>query len=413
MRPFREGALKALGRPEQREALERALELSLKRRASAISEVPRWEALRDRARSIKEKALAGLDGYLKIMKEKVEARGGTVHFASDAAEAREAIGNIAANGGPVIKGKSMVSEEIALGKYLKGRGLEVYETDLGEFIAELAGEPPSHITAPVIHKNREEIARLFEGELGISYTEDPEALTTHAREFLRAKFLGAEVGITGVNFAVADTGSIVLVENEGNITLTTELPRVHIALMSIEKIIPSIDDLPVFLKILPRSATGQRMTSYVSVLSPPREGGEFHLVVLDGGRREILEDEEVRETLYCIRCGACMNVCPVYRVVGGHAYHSAYPGPIGAVLSPQLFGFERFKDLPYASTLCGVCYEVCPVRINLPELLVKLRERGGGWMRPGVKLWSDLWSNPCTYRASLKAARFLTRWMKI
>ncbi len=413
MRPFREGALKALGRPEQREALERALELSLKRRASAISEVPNWEALRDRARSIKEKALAGLDGYLETIREKVEARGGTVHFASDAEEARKTIGEIAGASGPVIKGKSMVSEEIALGKYLKGRGVEVYETDLGEFIAELAGEPPSHITAPVIHKNRKEIALLFERELGISYTEDPEKLTAHAREFLRAKFFAAEVGITGVNFAVADTGVIVLVENEGNITLTTELPRVHIALMSIEKIIPSIDELPVFLKILPRSATGQRMTSYVSVLAPPREGGEFHLVVLDGGRREILKDEEMRETLYCIRCGACMNVCPVYRVVGGHAYHSAYPGPIGAVLSPQLFGFERFGDLPYASTLCGACYEACPVKINLPELLVKLRARGGGCMRPVMKLWSDMWSNPGTYRASLKAARFLARWMKL
>jgi L-lactate dehydrogenase complex protein LldF len=413
MKEFRGLSIKALKKPGQRDALERALEVSLKRRAGAIAEVPDWETLRDRAREIKRKTLTDLDAHLETLKRKIEARGGRVHFSADAREANKTIESIADGRVPVIKSKSMITEEIGLRRHLKGKGLEVWETDLGEFIAELAGEPPSHITAPVIHKKRDEIARLFEKELGVPYTEDAAELTAHARKFLREKFLNAQVGITGANFAVADTGSIVLVENEGNITLTTELPSVHVAVMSIEKVIPLIDELPVFLKLLPRSATGQRITSYVSVLSPPCEGGEFHLVVLDNGRRKILEDEEMREVLYCIRCGACMNVCPVYRVTGGHAYHSAYPGPIGAVLSPLLFGHGSHGDLPYASTLCGVCFEACPVRINLPELLVRLRQRGGGYLRPLMKVWSEAWSGPATYRASLKFARFLSRWMKL
>lgn len=413
MKKFRRLSVKALEKPGQRDALERALELSLKRRSGAIAEVPDWEALRDRACEIKRKALSELDTHLETLKEKIEARGGRVHFAADSQEANRTVEEIVGGWGPVIKSKSMITEETGLRQHLKEKGFEVWETDLGEFIAELAGEPPSHITAPVIHKKRDEIAGLFEKELGVPYTEDAAELTAHARKFLREKFLSAQTGITGANFAVADTGSIVLVENEGNITLTTELPRVHVAVMSIEKVIPSIDELSVFLKLLPRSATGQRITSYVSVLSPPREGGEFHLVVLDGGRREILKDEEMREVLYCIRCGACMNVCPVYRVTGGHAYHSAYPGPIGAVLSPLLFGHERHGDLPYASTLCGACFDNCPVRINLPELLVKLRQRGGGYLRPLMKAWSEAWSSPATYRASLKFARFLSRWTSL
>jgi L-lactate dehydrogenase complex protein LldF len=412
MRQFRRLSIDALGRPAQRGALESALERSLERRARAIAEVPEWETLRDRARDIKRTALADLDLHLNTLKDNIEKRGGTVHFASNSKEANEVVARIAEGQGPVIKSKSMVTEETGLREHLKGLGLEVWETDLGEFIAEMAGERPSHITAPVIHKKRYEVARLFERELGVPYTEDPAELTAQARKFLREKFMSAGVGITGANFATADTGSIVLFENEGNITLTTELPRVHIALMSLEKVIPSVEELPVFLKLLPRSATGQRMTSYVSVLSPPREGGEFHLVVLDNGRKRILEDEEMREILYCIRCGACMNVCPVYRVTGGHAYHSAYPGPIGAVLSPQLFGQGSHGDLPYASTLCGACYEACPVRINLPELLVKLRQRGGGLKRSLFDLWASVWAKPSAYKASLKAARFIGRWTK-
>lgn len=404
-------ALKALQNATQRDALENALELSLKRRQKAISEIPQWDALRQRARAIKEKALEELESNLESLKKTVEARGGMVHFAADGGSARGIIEKIIGGAGPVIKAKSMVSEEIGLGAHLKDRGMEVWETDLGEFIADLADEPPSHITAPVIHKKRGEVASIFEKKLGIPYTEDPGELTAHARRFLREKFLSARAGVSGVNFAVAKTGNIVLFENEGNITLTTELPRVHIALMSLEKVIASLDELAVFIKLLPRSATGQRITSYVSVLSPPRKGGEFHLVVLDGGRRDILDDSELREILYCIRCGACMNFCPVYRVVGGHAYHSAYPGPIGAVLSPLLFGQERFGDLPYASTLCGACSDVCPVMIDLPALLVKLRAEGGGLMRPLFSLWSELWSHPLTYRVSLKASRIFERWI--
>jgi len=413
MREFRRLSVRAIAKPSMRGALESAMERSLERRARAIAEVPDWEALRDRAREIKRGALEELDTNLEKLKANIEARGGKVHFARDAREANEIIEKIAAGRGPVIKGKSMITEEIGLREYLMERGHEVWETDLGEFIAALAGEPPSHITTPVVHMRRAEVARIFERELGVAYTEDPEELTAHARRFLREKFLSAGVGITGANFTVADTGSVVLFENEGNITLTTELPRVHVAVMSIEKVIPSIADLPVFIKLLPRSATGQRITSYVSVLSPPREGGEFHLVILDGGRRKILEDEEMREALYCIRCGACINVCPVYRITGGHAYHSTYPGPIGAVLSPMLFGQGSHGDLPYASTLCGACYDFCPLRINLPALLVKLRQRGGGLRKTVFKLWSNIWASPAGYKASLKAARLISRWMKL
>ena len=281
----------------------------------------------------------------------------------------------------VVKAKSMLSEEIGLNEVLQGAGLEVVETDLGEYILQLAGEVPSHIIAPVIHKTKEQIARLFHQKLGTPLDATPEVLAARARAILREAFLTAEMGISGVNFAVAETGSLVLVENEGNIRLTTSAPRVHVALMGLERMIPRLSDLPAFLAVLTRSATGQQISSYVSVISGPKrphdtDGPEaLHLVIVDNGRSAVLADPKLRDALRCIRCGACLNSCPVYQQIGGHAYGWVYPGPIGAVLDPGLLGLKDTKVLPQASSLCGACGEVCPVKIPLPELLIEHRRR--------------------------------------
>ena len=264
---------------------------------------------------------------------------------------------------------------------LEKHGLETVETDLGEYIIQLAGEMPSHITAPALHMTRDQIGRLFSRKLGIDYTDVPEELCAFARNRLRQKFLAAELGISGVNFALADTGTIVIVENEGNARLSTTMPRVHIAVMGLEKVIPKFSDLPIFLKLLPRSSTGQKQTSYVSFISSPRKPGEmdgpgeFHLVLLDNGRSEILADPKMRESLFCIRCGACLNTCPIYQRVGGHSYGSVYSGPIGAVITPLFQGVETAKDLPYASSLCGACSNICPVKIDIHHQLLWLRQR--------------------------------------
>lgn len=346
----------------------------------AFSGLSDGEALRDRARAIKEETVNNLHRYLLMLEENVKRVGGTVHWARDGDEAREIILGLALRNKVrrVVKSKSMVTEEIELNDALADAGIEAVETDLGEYIVQLAREKPSHIIAPAIHKSRQDVADLFAEKLG-STTNVAEELTQVARKELREKFLTAEMGVTGANFAAADTGTIVLVENEGNIRLSTTLPRIHVALMGIEKVIPRFEDLAVFLKILARSATGQKMSSYVSFITGPRrEGeadgaGEFHLVLLDNGRTRMLEDEEMREALYCLRCGACLNVCPVYQKIGGHAYGSVYSGPIGSVVTPAMVGIEQSKDLPFASSLCGACREVCPVRINIPHLLLKLR----------------------------------------
>jgi L-lactate dehydrogenase complex protein LldF len=275
----------------------------------------------------------------------------------------------------------MTTEEMKLGPLLERANIEVVETDLGEYIVQLAREMPSHITAPALHKTREEIGGLFAARLGIPYTSVPEELCSAARRILRQKFLAAEMGISGVNFAIAETGTIVVVENEGNARLSIGMPKIYVAVMGLEKIIPRLADLPVFLKLLPASSTGQKLTSYVSLVSSPRRPGEldgpeeFHLVILDNGRSEILANPMMRESLYCIRCGACLNTCPVYQRVGGHSYGSVYSGPIGAVLTPLYQGMEVAQDLPYASSLCGACSEICPVKINIHHLLLWLRRQ--------------------------------------
>ena len=340
-----------------------------------------WDELRDRAREIKRHTIQHLDHYLEMLADSVEGAGGTTFFARDVAEANEYVAGLAESRGvkSVIKSKSMVAEEMGIGQVFEEMGVEPVETDLGEYIIQLAGETPSHIIAPAIHKSREQVSDLFVEKLQAPRAKEIPELAGIARRVLRGKFLQADMGMSGVNFAVAETGTIAIVTNEGNGRMCTSLPRIHVATMGLEKLVPRLEDLTVFLQLLPRAATGQRITSYVTFITGPRRSDEedgpqeFHLVVLDNGRSRMLADPELQEVLFCIRCGACLNTCPVYTKVGGHAYGWVYPGPIGAVITPMLVGQARAADLPFASTLCGACREVCPVRINIPRMLLKLR----------------------------------------
>jgi L-lactate dehydrogenase complex protein LldF len=374
-------------------------------------------ALRAAAEAVRAHTLAHLDRYLAQFAAAAEARGATVFFATGAAEATEYIVGVVRDRGrpPVVKAKSMASEEIGLAQALERDGVQVVETDLGEYIVQLAGEPPSHITAPAVHKNREEIAALLSARFGQDLPPDPEVLTGAVRERLRKAFLAAGVGISGVNFGVAETGSLCLVTNEGNGRLVTSLPPVHIALMGMERIVPSFDELGLLLPMLVASASGRPLTAYASFITGPRRPGEpdgpdqVHVVILDNGRSEILEGE-YRSILQCIRCGACQNVCPVYRQVGGHAYGAVYGGPIGAVLTPLLVGFEQAGDLPQASSLCGACTEVCPVGIPLHEHLLALRRdvaasRATPAERAAARGWSMMWRTPGRYRLFARLAR--------
>src|SRR2546421_8921313 len=378
---FDANARAALTDLQLRGALRQATSLFGKRRLAAAQSLPDWEDLRTEARRIKDETLLHLDTYLEEFTADAEKAGAQIHWARDAAEANDIVKRLARERGArlVVKSKSMTTEEIHLNAALEAEGIEALETDLGEYIIQLAGETPSHIIAPAIHKTRHQIADLFVEKLGIAPTDDIPTLTIAARRVLREKFGAADLGISGVNFGVAETGTILILENEGNIRLTTSLPKTHIAVMGIEKVIPRFDDLEVFLKLLPRSGTGQHLTSYQSLItgtkrSPGQEGpDELHIVLLDNGRSKMLAHRITRQSLACIRCGACLNACPVYQQIGGHAYGSVYPGPIGAVITPQLFGLAKSAQLPYASSLCGACREVCPVKIDIPELLLHLR----------------------------------------
>ena len=323
-----------------------------------------------------------LDRHLEDLERTVTARGGVVHWARDAAEATATVAGIvrAAGADEVIKVKSLATDEIGLNDALAQHGIAALETDLAELINQLAHDRPSHILVPAIHRNREEIAALFRRHLpgAEGLGSDPSELTAVARRFLRRKFLTAGVGVSGANFAVAETGTVCVVESEGNGRMCTTLPHTLVTVMGIEKVVPRLDDLEVMLQLLPRSSTGERMNPYTSLWTGVRPGdgpGAFHLVLLDNGRTEVLADEVGRDALHCIRCSACLNVCPVYERTGGHAYGATYPGPIGAILAPQLTGLREHADLPWASTLCGACYEVCPVKIDIPSILVHLRRR--------------------------------------
>ena len=423
---FRENARAALADVHLRGALKNATSLFGERRREAAASVANWEDLRNHARAIKDEVLLHLDKYLEEFVGNAESRGAKVHWARDAAEANAIITRIAIEreARTVVKSKSMTTEETHLNTALEAAGLQVVETDLGEYIIQLAGETPSHIIAPAIHKTRRQVAELFTAKLGIPLTDDLAKLTSTARATLRDRFAAADVGISGVNFAVAETGTIVIVENEGNIRLTTSLPRIHIAMMGIEKVIPRFADLDVFLKLLPRSGTGQRLTTYQSFITGTKRNAtdegpeELHIILLDNGRSRMLAHPVTRQSLACIRCGACLNACPVYQQIGGHAYGSVYPGPIGAVITPQLMGIEKSSQLPYASSLCGACREVCPVKIDIPRLLLHLRSeitprKGSIAERLAFKLWARVMMSPALYRMSSIAGRMMQRVMPL
>jgi len=416
--PFRERAERALGDRFLQEALTIATTKFITLRREAFAELPEGDALRDQARAIKEATLQRLDHWLERLVENVERRGGQVHYATSADEARAIVLDIARRTGArmAVKSKSMATEEIHLNEALEAAGVTPVETDLGEYIIQLAHERPSHIIAPAIHKTKGQVAELFARELKRETVPDPEVLTRIARGELREKFLQADLGISGANFAVAETGTVVLVTNEGNGRMVTSLPRVHVAVMGVEKVIPSMTDLAVFLAILAKSATGQKLSVYTSLVNGPRRGGElegpeeFHLVLLDNGRvRQIAGP--LRESLNCLRCGACLNVCPVYRQIGGHAYGYTYPGPIGILLTAMLNGSESVKDLAHASSLCGACADACPVRIDIPRMLIELRkEVSEGRIAP----WSErlvfraaawLLRRPALYRLAARLGR--------
>jgi L-lactate dehydrogenase complex protein LldF len=416
---FKPQVEEALGNKALQAALTRACGHIGRMRANAFQDWPEGETLRTQAHQIKARVMDDLECYLEQLEASARTLGVQVHRSPDAEDARQYILGLirSRNISLVVKSKSMTTEEIALNPELGKNGIEVWETDLGEFIVQLAEEPPSHIIAPAIHKSQQEIAELFSKKLGVPLYNTPEKLTMVAREFLRGKYFQAGMGISGANFALAETGTLVIVENEGNARLTTTFPRLHVAVMGIEKVIPGLKELAIFLKLLARSATGQKLSTYMSFLQgpgrPSEEDGpeELHLILLDNGRSKILQDPEMRSSLYCLRCGACLTSCPVYQRIGGHAYGGVYSGPIGAILTPQYLGLLRAKDLPMASTLCGACAAVCPVRIPLPDLLLKLRrriqEQGGMtfYEQAFMNLWAAAQNHPFGYRSLLALAR--------
>lgn len=382
------------------------------RNRAAFAALPDADALRQRARAIKDAALADLDQHLRTLEASVERQGGRVYYADDAAEARRIVLELLRERGVkrVVKSKSMTSEEIHLNAALAAEQIETVETDFGEYIIQVAGQRPSHLVAPAIHLRTPQVAELLSRDAGEPLPADAEQLAAYARRRLRAEFARADAGITGANFLVAETGTVVLVSNEGNIRLTTSLPRIHVAIVGIEKVIPRLADVPVFLKVLARAATGQKLSIYTSFVTGPRRPGEldgpdeFHLVLLDNGRSRILAGP-LRESLFCIRCGACLNACPVFRSVGGHAYGGVYAGPIGAVLTPLYDGLAANEHLPHASSLCGACQAACPVKIAIPEMLIQLREqlhhepgKLGFAEAQAYRLWSLVMRHPTLYR---------------
>jgi L-lactate dehydrogenase complex protein LldF len=377
---FHSISVKSAGDEKLRTAVSTATTKQWYGRQLRLTDLPDSDKLRTLAGDIKQHALDHLDYYLEQFTAQVEAAGGHVHFAANGADAKRIIKDIAQRNGCklCVKSKSMASEEIELSHELEKLNMEVIETDLGEFIVQIAHDKPSHLVQPIIHKDKASIAQLFSDYFGTPYNDDPDALTKQARVHLREKFRKADMGITGGNFLIAETGQVCIVTNEGNGRLTTAMPRVLVSLVGIEKIVPRLIDLSVMLKLLARSSTGQPLTVYNSIFGGVRAPGEkdgpeeFHVVLLDNGRTEILAGE-YRETLRCIRCAACLNACPVYRKIGGHSYGSVYPGPIGALITPLFQGLGNFKDLPQASSLCGACYEACPVKINIPKHLINMR----------------------------------------
>ncbi|MEV4012671.1 lactate utilization protein B [Nonomuraea angiospora] len=379
---FPKNAAKAVQDSQLRYNLRKATHTIRGKRANVVGELPDWQELRAAGKAIKDHTLRNLDRYLVQLEAAVTRAGGTVHWARDAAEANAIVASLVKATGEteVVKVKSMATQEIELNQALAAQGITAYETDLAELIVQLGDDFPSHILVPAIHRNRSEIREIFLEKMPKvppNLTDDPPALAEAARLHLRERFLKSKVAISGANFMIAETGTLVVLESEGNGRMCLTLPETLISVVGIEKLLPSWRDLEVFLQLLPRSSTGERMNPYTSMWTGAVEGQDFHLVLLDNGRTDVLADEVGRQALRCIRCSACLNVCPVYERAGGHAYGSVYPGPIGAILTPQLRGMSSDLDasLPYASSLCGACYEVCPVAIDIPEVLVDLRAK--------------------------------------
>jgi len=412
---------KTLGDPQLQSAVYAATGRLIDHRSKVVAPeiLPDYQELRTQANLIKKHTVENLDYYLEQFEAQVKAHGGQVVYAREGAEVVDFLARLAKEKGArlIVKSKSMTTEEIELNERLEHHRLETVETDLGEYILQLAHQRPYHIVAPALHMTRYDVADVFSRRLGVESEVVPEKQTRIARNVLRQKFLAADIGVSGANFLVADSGAVVLVENEGNARLATTAPGIHVAVAGIEKIVPRAQDLVVFLKLLGRSATGQPLTVYTSFLSGPRRTGEidgpdeFYVVLLDNGRTKVLADREKRQSLYCIRCGSCLNHCPVYRKIGGHNYPWVYSGPIGAIISPQFLGLTHDPWLPFASSLCGACAEVCPVKIEIPKLLLELRSevnknqrRGRRLERLAFRIWAWVMRHPRIYEMLVLAA---------
>lgn len=421
---FKARAAKSLANPHLRQALTNLRKRMVNGRVAAVAELDNFEQIREMAKQVRDDALAHLDFLLEEFERNAVARGAKVHWAETPEDMNRIVLEIAtaANVRKVIKSKSMLGEESGLNAYLQAGGVEVRETDLGEYIIEQSGDVPSHIIAPAIHRTKDEVSDLFHERHKLPRKTDISALTREAREMLRPHFLTADMGITGANFLIAETGTTMIVTNEGNGRMSTTLPRVHVAIAGIEKVLPTLEDVSFILRLLTRSATAQSISNYLSFTTGPKQAGdtdgpeEFHVVIVDSGRTKVLASE-LREALRCIRCGACMNHCPVYQNIGGHPYGWVYPGPIGSVLTPAYAGLERALDLPHAATFCNQCGVVCPVKIPLPDLMRKLREqqierdlRPGG-ERLGLRIWAWAATRPAVYAFVTRIAARIGRAM--
>lgn len=422
--PFLTHENKGLYEPHGSKSLEISAERSSKHNREIAAQIPYWQEWRAAANRIKDYAISRLDKSLVEFERNITARGATVLYAQDAAEANRLVLDIARenNVKSVVKAKSMVSEEMELNHKLAAAGIRPLETDLGEYLVQLANQRPVHIVTPALHLSAEDVGHLFHDKLGEEYTAEHQRLTDIARRHLREEYLKAGMGMSGVNFGIADTGTLVIVENEGNGGLSTSTPPIHVALMGIEKVIPSIQYLPQFLNLLARSGTGQKLTTYTHLIHGATPGKKLYVIIIDNGRSNVLKDPAARMALFCIRCGACLNACPVYRRTGGWAYGWVYPGPIGSIITPQMIGLEKAGKLPFASSLCGACSEVCPVKIDIPHQLVHLRHRAVNEPSPMNSIserllwwaWSVAMAGPLRYRLTMtmvklgvRMARFL------
>ncbi len=413
--PFLKQETAGLYEPKGFKSLGEAAERSSKHNREIQAKIPQWQDWRRAANQIKDYAIANLDKLLVEFERNITARGATVLYAQNAEEANRYVLDIAREHQvkTVVKAKSMVTEEMELNHKLEAIGVRSLETDLGEYLVQLAGQRPVHIVTPALHLSAADVGRLYQEKLGEPFTDEHRELTNIARKHLREQFIKADMGTSGVNFAIADTGTICVVENEGNAGLSTSTTRVHVALMGIEKVIPSINYLPLFLNLLARSGTGQKLTTYTHLFHGSTPGRKLYVIILDNGRSNVLKDPAARMALFCIRCGACLNTCPVYRRTGGWAYGWVYPGPIGSIITPHLVGMDKAGTLPFASSLCGACGEVCPVKIDIPHQLVHLRHRAVNEPSPvnsiteriTWKLWAWAMCGPLRYRMAMLAVR--------